>query len=91
MKDGWDKFKITSEALKSNWPLVLICFTGFSSLVTNAAQMVTNQDLEIEQTASQEQIATIANHYVATTTPKIVKSSCGNCKVLINSHEGKYH
>lgn len=91
MKDSYDKLKILSEVIKNNWPLVLICFTGLSSLATNAAQMVTNQDLEIEQKASQEQIATIANHY--TTTPKIAvqKPNCGNCSILLNSHIKELH
>lgn len=90
MKDRYDKIKILSEVLKNNWPLVLICFGGLSSLATNATQFATNSDHEAEAKAAQEQIATIANHYAATT-PKIVKSSCGDCSILLNSHIKELH
>lgn len=88
-KELYDWVKL---ALDNKW-LVIMCFTGLGSMVTNAAQLVTNQDLEEEQKASQEQIAMIANHYAATTTPKIVvqKSSCGNCNFFIKQHEGEFH
>lgn len=83
-KEFFDWVKL---ALDNKW-LVIMCFTGFSSVVTNAAQLMTNQDLEVETKASQEQIAMIANHYAATTTPKIVvqKSSCGNCFIRIKRY-----
>jgi len=88
-KEFYDWVKL---ALDNKW-LIMLCFTGFGSLVTNATQMVTNSDHEAEKEASNKQIAEIAEYYRQTTTPKIVvqKSSCGNCSTLIINHERRLH
>lgn len=93
MKDAYDKLKILSEVLKNNWPMIILACTALSSMMTNASQYMTNSDHEIEKKASQEQIAAIANHYAATTTPKIVvqKSPCGDCSILLNDHIRRLH
>ena len=90
MKDAWDKFKISSDALKANWPMILICLTALSSGATNLGQYFTNQDLEIEQIASHEQIANIAKHYAAPKTIT-VKSTCSSCGSYLNAHISEYH
>jgi len=86
----YDWIKLGSDVIKNNWPQLILLCGMLGSFGTNASQYFTNVDHEAEQKAKDEQIAAIANHYAATT-PKTVKSSCGNCSILLNSHIKELH
>lgn len=73
MKDAWDKFKISSDALKANWPLVLLGLTAVSSGITNISQYF---DGVTAQKNYHEGITAITQHEK----PK----GCSRCIKLIN-------
>ncbi len=93
MKDAYDKIKILSEVLKNNWPILVLAFTALSSMATNAAQFMNNADLEAEKIKAVREVAIGFQTAMIEIEPKKVvkKSTCGQCKNLIKSHEGEYH
>jgi len=88
MKDAWDKFKISSDALKANWPIILIALTALSSGITNATQYVTNQGQEAEKN---EAIRQVAIGFQSVMTKKEVKPTCGNCRSYLINHVKELH
>lgn len=84
-KFQWVKLFIENPKVIIGIYLFLVSTSGFNFWNTSEA--------EAEAKASQEQIAVIADHYAATTTPKIVvqKSSCGACMLEIRKLRKEYH
>jgi len=93
MKDAWDKFKISSDALKANWPIILICLTGLSSAATNMGQYFTNQDLEASKVKAVRDVAIGFQAAMVEIEPKavVVKSTCNPCGNYLIRHEKEYH
>jgi len=85
-KEPYDWIKL---ALDNKW-LVIMLFTGFSSVVTNATQFISGQDKDIEIQATHKQIAEIANHYAAPKTVT-VKSNCDKCMYEVRKLRKEYH
>ena len=94
MKDAWDKFKISSDALKANWPLILMGLTALSSGLTNLNQYFIGEEDDLIKNAMAEQITVLADTYVKSK-PEIktvtVKSTFGNCGYYLNQHLKEYH
>jgi len=90
MKDAWDKFKISSDALKANWPILLMALTALGSGITNANQYATNQSQEAEKNEAVRQVAIGFQSAMVKTEPKPVKS-CGNCKRDLFNHVKELH
>jgi len=80
-KEFYDWVKL---ALDNKW-LVIMCFGSLSSLATNAAQMVTNENLVIEKDTAVHEVAIAFQSVIAESTPKI-KTNCSNCSILLHSH-----
>ena len=85
-------------ALDNKW-IVMLCLTGFSSLVTNAAQL--SNTIALEETKTKA-IHDVAKGFQAVieemeTKPakkvinKIYKSDCGICTTLMNDHKKEFH
>jgi len=93
MKDGWDKLKVISDVVKDNKFIVVICFTGLGSLVTNATQLVANQDLEQEKITAVHEVAAAFQSVMSETEPKkiIVKSNCNQCLREIRKLKEEFH
>lgn len=93
-KDFWDKFKITSEALKNNWPMLLLGATAISSGLTNLNQYFVGQEDDFMKSAMKDQITVLAETYVKPKTITI-KQSCGSCsgyfKQAIDQHKDELH
>ena len=89
MKDAWDKFKISSDALKANWPILLLALTALSSGITNATQYVTNQGQEAEKNEAIREVA-IGFQNAITAPVKVVKS-CNSCASYLINHIKELH
>lgn len=86
MKDAWDKFKISSDALKANWPMILVCLTALSSGIGNITQTLWLDEADTTNNAMKEYIEYTNKEYVLpktslAITPKIltIKEGCGDC------------
>jgi hypothetical protein len=66
-KDIWDKFKIISDILKNNWPMIVLAFTTLGSAYGNMSQYFEKDEI-VE--AKNKQIKAIAEYY---NPPKPVK------------------
>jgi len=91
-KEFYDWVKL---ALDNKW-LVMLCFTGLSSIATNAAQFVNHSETEQDLILTQKQVAAVANHYtkpkpVKSTVSKIYKMDCGICTTLMSNHKKELH
>ena len=77
----------------SNKLLLVMLLTSIGSVGTNIGQLFGSYEQDAEIQASQEQIAVIANHYVQTTTPKIVvqTSPCGECMRAVKQLREEFH
>ena len=92
-KDAYDKLKILSEVLRNNWPIFVIAFTALGSMATNAAQFVTNQDLETSKVKAVREVAVGFQQAMIKTEPKkiIMKSSCDKCMHEIKRLREEFH
>ena len=87
MKDGWDKFKISSDIFNTHKVIIL---TGFSLLASggiNLNQMIYGEEKDFLVDSMTDTITILAEDYVAPTNkpePKIVtvKSNCNSCRSL---------
>ena len=91
-KEFYDWVKL---ALDNKW-LVMLCFTGVSSLLTNANQYMTNSDLETQKIKAVHEVTkgfqSVMEEIELERKPiKVVKSSCGECSILLKSHIKEYH
>lgn len=92
MKDGWDKFKISSEALKNNWPILLMAATALSSGLGNISQHFDVQAKEAEKNQAIHDVAVGFHRVIAEIKPEDVKpkkvkkvdTGCNYCKAEIN-------
>ena len=84
MKDAWDKFKISSDALKANWPIILVALTALSSGITNASQYITNLDQEAEKNDAIREVAIGFQNAITAKPVKEVKSCNSFAWYLIN-------
>ena len=85
-KDFWDKFKISSDALKANWPMILVGLTALSSGIGNITQTLWLDEADTTNNAMKEYIEYTNKEYVLpkasiVTTSKMAttKSGCGEC------------
>lgn len=92
MKDKWDKLKISSEALKNNWPMLLLILGGLSSGIGNITQgYFANEDEELK-TAMAEQITILAETYVRPSQPKtVIRQNCDACMVEVRKLRSEFH
>jgi len=94
VKDKWDKLKIASEALRNNWPQLLLICTLASSGIGNASQYFTIQDKEQEKITAVREVATAFQAVIAEpekAVEKVRNSGCGSCSILLNSHIKELH
>jgi len=89
MKDGWDKFKITSEALKNNWPVILLACTALSSGLTNMNQFFIGQEDDLMKDAMKDTITVLAETYVEPQKP--VSSGCSQCLREVKNLREEFH
>jgi len=82
-KDRWDKFKISSDALKANWPIILVALTALSSGITNASQYITNSDQEAEKNEAVRQVAIGFQNAIMEPAKPIIGNKC-NCNAIFN-------
>ena len=92
-KDRWDKFKISSDALKANWPILLLALTALSSGITNASQYITNSDQEAEKNEAIREVAIGFQNAITEPVKPIAGKRC-DCnaaiKRLISQHERQH-
>ena len=94
-KEFYDWVKL---ALDNKW-LVMLCFTGLSSVATNAAQFFVAQEEKVLKTAMTEQITIMAETYVkpqaVKSTKVTIKQDCNKCggyfNKIIENHEERLH
>lgn len=96
-KEFYDWVKL---ALDNKW-LIMLCFSGLTSLVTNAAQLSNNLDLEASKTKAIHEVAKGFQVVMAEIEPKqkvinktiqkVYKTDCGICTTLMNDHKQEYH
>jgi len=92
-KDGWDKFKISSEALKANWPIIVLGFGAISSGLTNLNQYFIGQEDDFMKDAMKDQITVLAETYVKPEAVKttIIKSNCNQCMKEVKRLRSEFH
>ena len=93
MKDAWDKFKISSEALKNNWPMILVAMTAISSGIGNITQHLGWQEDKELNTALVETVTMLSPK--PKKTQVIIKQDCNECggyfNKIIENHEERLH
>jgi len=92
-KDRWDKFKISSDALKANWPILLMAMTVLGSGITNASQYITSTEKDELTKAMKDQIEILVDYKPEPVPIGRGKGVC-NCNAifssLIKKHEKKH-
>jgi len=93
MKDSWDKLKVVSDVVKDNKLLIVACFTGLGSMVTNGVQLVTNQDLEQEKITAVHEVAKGFQSVMVDLEPKPkkVSSNCNKCLIEVRKLRSEFH
>ena len=87
-KDIWDKFKIISDILKNNWPMIVLAFTTLGSAYGNVSQYFEKDEIvEIKN----KQIKAIAEYYnpVKPVTVTLTKQPDGSWKTEVKRLDQK--
>jgi len=86
MKDVYDKLKVISDIVKDNKWLVLIAFTGLSSMATNAGQFISSLSYEEDKAKAIHEVATGFQSAMIEIEPKVVKSTRSPCGSYLDKH-----